>query len=101
MTGHPKSKEPEVRIFMSEILVPNKFYPYFIFGMPGMPGIPPGIIGMWLMRRPILEPVTIFIILRVWSNCLTRRFTSWMVVPEPFEILILRLVLRHSGCWRS
>ena len=29
----------------------------------------------------ILLPVTIFIILRVWSNCLLSLFTSWMVVP--------------------
>lgn len=41
----------------------------------GMEGIP-GILGMRPIIRPILEPVTIFIILRVWSNCLTKRFTS-------------------------
>ena len=46
----------------------NKTY-HFIFGMPGIPGIP--------FIIPFMPaPVTIFIILRVWSNCLIRRFTS-------------------------
>ena len=40
--------------------------------------------------RPImpfmLAPVTIFIILRVWSNCLMSLFTSWMLVPDPDAI---------------
>ena len=41
--------------------------------------------------------VTIFIILRVWSNCFMRRFTSRMFVPLPFAIRIRRLWLRISG----
>ena len=40
----------------------------------------PGILGMLAIILPILLPVTIFIILRVWSNCLMRRFTSCMSV---------------------
>ena len=42
---------------------------YFNFGIPGICGILP-------IMAFIFEPVIIFIILRVWSNCLTRRFTS-------------------------
>ena len=45
---------------------------YYILGMVGIPGI----LGMCAIIRPIFDPVTIFIILRVWSNCFTRRFTS-------------------------
>ena len=52
-----------------------------------------------MLRIPL--PVTIFIILRVWSNCLMRRFTSWMFVPEPLAMRIRRLWLRISGFERS
>ena len=47
-----------------------------------MPGMLPGIPGMPFISfmRAIIDfiwlPVTIFIILRVWSNCLMSRFTS-------------------------
>ena len=56
------------------------------------------------MRFPMFLPllaVTIFIILRVSSNCLRRRFTSWMLVPDPSAIRFLRLPLRIEGFPRS
>ena len=45
----------------------------------------------------LLMPVTIFIILRIWSNCLSRRLTSCMVVPEPLAMRVRRLWLMLSG----
>ena len=42
----------------------------------GIPGIPPFIPFMAPIIFFMPAPVTIFIILRVWSNCLIRRFTS-------------------------
>ena len=50
--------------------------------LPGMPfilPIIPAIFAIWL-------PVTIFIILRVWSNCLMRRLTSCRLVPLPLAM---------------
>ena len=44
----------------------------YIFGIPGIPFI---LLIMPAMRA-MFVPVTIFIILRVWSNCLMSRFTS-------------------------
>ena len=53
----------------TEIRPEKLFYSYFNLGIPGICGILP-------IMAFIFEPVIIFIILRVWSNCLTRRFTS-------------------------
>ncbi len=52
------------------------------------------------MLRPLLA-VTIFIILRVSSNCLIRRLTSGMVVPDPAAIRLRRLPLMITGSFRS
>ena len=43
-----------------------------MFGIPGIPFMP----FMRLIMPDIFDPVTIFIIFRVWSNCLIKRFTS-------------------------
>ena len=55
----------------------------------------------YLLRlgKPILPLLveTAFIILRVSSNCFTRRLTSWMVRPLPAAIRCLRLPLRQLG----
>ncbi len=50
---------------------------------------------------PMLAPMTVFIILRVPSNCLRSLFTSGRDVPEPSAILLRRLPLMQSGCSRS
>ena len=59
-------------------------------GIPGMPGM-----RLIIWRRPL--PLTIFIILRVWSNCLSRRLTSCTVLPDPLAMRVLRLALSTSG----
>ncbi len=58
-----------------------------------------GII-IWLIL-PILLPVTIFIILRVWSNCFSRRFTYCRLVPLPLAMRWRREPLRMPGLVRS
>ena len=50
---------------------------------------------------PMPPPVTIFIILRVCSNCFSRRFTSSTFVPEPRAMRWRRLWFSTSGCERS
>ena len=45
------------------------------------------ILGIIL---PILLPVTIFIILRVWSNCFSRRFLRGEGRPLPAKYLVKR-----------
>ena len=62
-----------------------------------------GIIAVTaiIIHKELLLPLICFIIWRLCSNCFRRRFTSWIVVPEPAAIRRLRGGVILSGRWRS
>ena len=72
----------------------------FIYGYYFLLNI--GIFGMaGNFRLPGFMVVSIFIILRVSSNCLMSLFTSWIEVPLPLAIRWRRELFRIAGFVRS